>query len=684
MSSRSELGVKFQRFIEQCKDEDSKLKYELELSALAVKSSKSLVVDFNDLYLFNPELAIDVIKSPQTTLTEFGFVALEKLKMRDPAYSDEIKSLKVRIRQLPESIPLRGLTAKNMGKLIMLGGIVVKMSKILPFIIKSSFKCGSCGELISIDQDDETLLSPRECPSCGSRKGFTMKPEESVFVDSQLLVIQESQEKLPAGMLPTQIVIALKEDLVDTARPGDLVSVTGKMALQRKIVRGGISRKFEFNIEANNVEISSKEGELIEITPDEELKIIELSRDPLIANKLLRCIAPSLYGLEVEKEACLYHLFGGVREEREDITIRGDINILFVGDPGTGKTQLQQYIINVAPRGIFTTGKGSSAAGLTAAVIKDEKMGGFTLEAGALVLGDLGHVAIDELDKMREEDRGSMHTAMEQQIVPIAKGGIVATLNARTAITASANPTLGRWNSFQTVLQNISTFPIPLLNRFDLIFVMKDLPNPLKDDSMAEYVLTLVDGGPESTDSPIEKSLLRKYIAYARANVKPKITDEVRVVIKDFYKKMRKTSGETTDSAISITIRQLESTVRIAKARAKIHLRHEVTLEDAQYGIQLMKRSLEQVGLDPETGEIDIDLLYSGKPRSLQIKLQTVLGEINKYNMQTGEPINDDDLFDFLFTEHKIGRTEAAKLIGTLMRDGTIFSPRPGTYRRTG
>jgi len=682
MSDKSELGDKFQLFIEQCKDEDSKLKYELELSALASKSSKSLVVDFNDLYLFNPELAIDVIKSPQTTLIEFGFIATQKLRLRDPAYTDEIKNLKVRIRQLPDSIPLRGLNAKNLNKLIMLSGIVVKMSKVTPFITKALFKCTACGEFISVDQEDENLLLPKECPSCGSRRGFSLKLEESIFVDSQIIVIQETPEKLPAGMLPTQIGISLKEDLVDTARPGDLVSITGKMELQRKTVRGGISRRFDFYVEANHIEVSSKSGEIIDITPAEELEIIELSKDPAIALKLQRCMAPSLYGLEVEKEAALYQLFGGVREEREDITIRGDINILLVGDPGVGKSQLQQFMTRTAPRGIFTTGRGTTAVGLTAAVVRDERLGGFTLEAGALVLGDLGLVAIDELDKMRDDDRDAMHTVMEQQIVPIAKGGIVATLNARTSIIASANPTLGRWNSFQSIASNISNFPVTLLNRFDLIFILKDIPNEEKDEKMAEYSLSLVDGDPTTIETPIPHTLFRKYISYARANVKPKITDKVRQKISAFYSKMRKKSAESEDAAISISMRQLESTVRITKARAKIHLRHEATEEDSEYAIQIMTRSLEQVGLDPETGQIDLDLIYTGKPRSLQMQLQKVLGVISEMERITGD-VKDEDLFDELQGNYGITRSKAVRLIGVLMRDGTIYSPRPGYYRRT-
>jgi len=565
----------------------------------------------------------------------------------------------------------------------MIRGIVVKMSSVLPFITLARFKCIGCGETISIDQIDEVLMTPKECTTCGSRRGFTMNYKDSIFIDSQTIIIQESPEDLPPGMLPTQIVISLKADIVEKARPGDIIAVTGVMGLIRKYKKGGISRKFDFVVEANHIEVSSKSGEILDITPVEELEIIELSKDPEIFSILKKCMAPSLFGLKLEKEAALYQLFGGVREERPDVTIRGDISILLLGDPGVGKTQLLQFIVLTAPRGILTTGRGSTAVGLTAAVVKDERIGGFTLEAGALVLGDLGHVAIDELDKMRDDDRDAMHTVMEQQIVPIAKGGIVATLNARTSIIASANPTLGRWNPYQTIAANISNFPITLLNRFDLIFILRDIPNTEKDKKMAQYALSLVDGDPALYEPPIPHSLFRKYIAYARANVKPKLTEAVRDSIQNFYSKMRAASLEGGEAAaISISMRQLESTVRIAKARAKIHLRHEVTDEDAKYAIQIMTRSLEQVGLDPKTGKIDLDIMFTGRPRSLQMQLQAVLAVIGEMERIDGD-VRDDDLFEAMSSDHGMRRTDVARFIAALMTDGTIYAPRPGYYKRT-
>jgi len=315
------------------------------------------------------------------------------------------------------------------------------------------------------------------------------------------------------------------------------------------------------------------------------------------------------------------------------------------------------------------------------AVVKEGGTGNFVLEAGALVLADKGICCIDEMDKMRDEDRGAIHPAMEQQVVSIAKGGIVATLNARTSILAAANPTLGRYNPYQTIAQNMN-LPVTILSRFDLIFVLRDLPEPEKDTKMAEHILNLHRAAGTPVKAPFSTEFFRKYVSYAKT-INPVMTDEVFESFRDFYVKMRSASIEGGEaSAISITARQLESLVRLSEARARVHLREEVTREDAEAVIALYSRSLEQVGIDVTTGEIDIDIIYTGKPRSLQMQLQKVLGVIGEMERVSGV-VQDEDLFTAMLEDHGIARSEAARLIGVLMRDGTIYSPRPGYYKRT-
>jgi len=671
----------FARFIEGFKDERGVVKYEQALSEIAVRGQRSMVVDFRDLYAFDAELAREVLSNPEDNLPRFDIAAFSKLRMRDPEYADQIQRVHVRFRGLPSETPLRRIGAEHIGRLVMVNGIIVRSTAVLPLLIKSAYRCTSCGEMILLEQTDEFLRVPSECPSCNRRRGFELVPRESVFIDSQRLTIQERPEELPPGQLPRQVHVELRDDIVDVARPGDRVSLTGSLGLLRRQGRGGTLRVFDFVLEANNIDVSGREMELLEITPEDEEEIKELASDPWVHRRILQSIAPSIYGLDIVKESIMYLLFSGVTKELPDVRIRGDINVLLVGDPGTGKSQLLQYASRIAPRGLYTAGRGSTAAGLTAAVVKEGGTGNFILEAGALVLSDKGICCIDEMDKMRDEDRVAIHPAMEQQTVSIAKGGIVATLNARTSILAAANPTLGRYNPYQTIAQNLS-LPITILSRFDLIFVLRDQPEAEKDTRMAEHILGLHRAAGTPATAPVSTDLLRKYISYSK-RISPVITDEVVNSFKSFYVKMRTASLEGGEaSAISITARQLESLVRLSEARAKVHLREEVTVEDAEAVIALMQRSLEQVGIDITTGELDIDILYTGKPRSLQMQLQKVLGVVSDMERTTGV-VKDEDLFQALMEDHGIGRAEAARLVGVLMRDGTIYSPRPGYYKRT-
>jgi replicative DNA helicase Mcm len=671
----------FTRFIESFKDDRGALKYEQALQEMIVEGLRSLIVDFHDLYSFDAELAKNVLENPGDYLPTFNEVIQSKLRMRDREYAEAVKEIHFRLRSLPHETPLRRIGADHIGKLVMVNAIIVRATAVTPLLMRAAFQCNSCGETTYIEQTSQYMRTPPECPSCNRRRGFELVHEESVFIDSQRITIQERPEELPPGQLPRSVTVELRDDLVDIARPGDRISVIGSIGLLQRRGRGGTLRIFDLFLEANSIDVSGREMEMLEISREDEEHIKKLASDPWIHRMVLQSIAPSIYGHDAIKEAIMYLLFGGVTKELPDVRIRGDINVLLVGDPGTGKSQMLQYAGRAAPRGLYTAGRGSTAAGLTAAVVREGGTGSFILEAGALVLGDEGICCIDEIDKMRDEDRNAIHPAMEQQVVSIAKGGIVATLNARTSILAAANPTLGRYNPYQTISQNIN-LPVTILSRFDLIFVLRDQPESDRDSRTAEHILYLHKAAGTPLTPPIDPTMLRKYIGYAKRII-PKMTTDVIGRFKDFYLKMRTASVEGGEaSAISITPRQLESLVRLAEARARVHLREDVTVEDAEAVIALMQRSLEQVGIDVSTGEIDIDLIMTGKPRSLQVQLQKVLTVITEMERVSGV-VKDDQLFEALLEDHQIGRAEAAKLIGVLVRDGTIYSPRPGFYKRT-
>ncbi|MBS7633741.1 minichromosome maintenance protein MCM, partial [Candidatus Bathyarchaeota archaeon] len=635
-----------------------------------------------DLLVFDQKLAEELVKSPDEYLKHANNAAYEQLKSEDAEYAERIREVAVRIIKLVEPTQLRKLGSEQIGRLVMVEGIVVRSSPVRPMVMQAAFRCKRCGNVIDIPQTGPFLKAPFECrsPDCRSKGPFDFVQEESTFIDSQDLRLQERPEDLPPGQLPRTLNVKLVgSEIVDVARPGDHVSIVGVVRAVAPTLPGvGKLRTFTLHIDANSIEVLGKEPETSLPSPEEEEKILELAKDPWIHRKIIDSIAPSIYGYDHIKEAIMYLLFGGVPKTLPDIAIRGEMNALLVGDPGTAKSQLLQYVSRVAPRGLYTSGRGTTAAGLTAAVIR-EKGGGMSLEAGALVLADKGIACIDEMDKMRPEDRVAIHEAMEQHTVSVAKGGIVATLNARTAILAAANPALGRYEPHRTVAENIS-LPVTILSRFDLIFVLRDVPNKEADGKMSQHILNLHRKGLSSASSPIPLELLRKYISYSKG-IRPVLTDEALKRLNDFYLAMRAAS-ESEGSPVAITARQLESLVRTAEARARAALRKEVTAEDAEAAIAIMKRSLEEVGIDLSSFKVDIDIIMTGKPKSVRDKLQTVLSTLMEMERDTGI-VEKALLLSELEAKFKIPRGEAEKLLGQLLREGTIYAPREGYLKKT-
>jgi len=649
---------------------------------MAVTAKKSLKIEFEDLLTFDRGLSEEILGSPEDYLKHANNAAYSQLQIEDPEYADSIERVIVRITRLLEVAPLRKLGSNHIGKIVMVEGIVVRSTPVRPMVMQAAFRCKRCGTTTYVNQTGPFLRAPFVCsdPSCRRKGPFDFIQEESTFIDSQELRVQERPEDLPPGQLPRVVNIKLLEsEIVDVARPGDHVSVVGIVrAVAPTLPRVGKLRAFTLHLDVNSIEVLGKEPETALPSPEEEQKILELAKDPWIHRKIINSIAPSIYGYDQIKEAITYLLFGGVPKPLPDITIRGEMNILLIGDPGTAKSQLLQYVARIAPRGLYTSGRGTTAAGLTAAVLR-ERRGGMTLEAGALVLADKGIACIDEMDKMRSEDRVAIHEAMEQHTVSVAKGGIVATLNARTAILAAANPALGRYEPHRTVAENIS-LPVTLLSRFDLIFVLRDVPEKEADRKMSEHILEIHRKGVSPVEPPIPIELLRKYVSYAKG-VKPVLTDEALKRLRDFYLAMRSAS-ETEGSPIAITARQLESLVRTAEARARAALRKEIRAEDAEAAVAIMNRSLEEVGIDVSSSKIDIDIIMTGKPKSLRDKLQTVLSTIMEMEKETGM-VEKAALLDELEAKYKIPPVEADRLMGQLLREGTIYSPREGYLKKT-
>src|SRR5437879_2586478 len=970
------------------------------------------------------------------------------MRVEDPEYAEHVGKIFARFRRLPEKTALRKIGAEHIKKIALVDGIVVRTTQVKPTNVSAGFRCRKCLEITVLDQEGELIHGPgSHCQFCKQSTSFELLQEQSKFKNTQEARIQERPEDLPPGQLPRYLEVRLEDDLVDSARPGDRVSVTSIVRAEKQTVgERGRLRTFNIYLDANFVDVVGKETEVVEINPEEKKQVLEATQDPWVQRKLVMSLAPSIYGYEDVKEGILYLLFGRTAKQLPDgVNIRGDENVLLIGDPGcligderivlgdgtiakiedlgrdhleeldvpvltgrggaerdvatrfhvyrdqptmeivtesgksvrgtynhpllavetvnrslvrhwkrldefkvgdrvatvtgfpcyarryvdtgvrplpyrvgprfhgrlpnkvtpdlgaflgyvlgdgwvqkyrvgflvadgekdllkplcdkadklfgvkprvkeriipgrkrllhndvigsqdiaanvslvrekrvpniilrsgdevvaqflkwlyeadgtvfsskrgcgaiglkakniellrdvqvlllrfgvhsriignalltrrgesilkfarkigfasskkrtrlaelearagrlkrltgqrserivavynrepadvydievprthrfiangivshnTAKSQLLQYVSRIAPRGLYTSGRGTTAAGLTAAVLR-EKTGGMILEAGALVLADKGVACIDELDKMRPDDRVAMHEDLEQQTVSVAKGAIVATLNARAAVLAAANPSLGRYEPHRNVSENIN-LPVTILSRFDLIFIIKDQPEADYDTRMSEHILALHRSRVSPETAPFAPDFLRKYISYAKRII-PVLSSEAVIELRDFYLKMRAKGG--AEAAVAITPRQLEALVRISEARARAFLRDIVTVEDAKSAIRIMTVSLSDVGVDVKTGAMDIDVIMTGKPRSLRDSFQRVIETVAEMERETGT-LEETVLIAALVDKEKMEEREARRLIGQLIKEGILYSPKPGRLKRT-
>src|SRR5881296_3324977 len=1023
-------------------------KYRKRLAQVSVSNGKSLIIDFDDLISFDPALARSIVERPDDYITYASSAATAQMRVEDPEYAEHVGKIFARFRRFPEKTALRKIGAEHIKKLALVDGIVVRTTQVRPTIVSAVFRCRKCLETIVQDQEGELIRGPgTHCPFCKQSTSFELIEEQSKFKNTQEARIQERPEDLPPGQLPRYLDIRLEDDLVDSARPGDRVAVTSTVRAEKQAVgERGRLRTFNIYLEANFVDVVGKETEVVEITPEDEKQILEVSQDPWVHRKLIMSLAPSIYGYEDVKEGILYLLFGGTAKQLPDgINIRGDENVLLIGDPGcligderivlgdgtiakiqdlgqnhleeidvpvligsggakrdvatrfhvyrnqptieiitetgksirgtynhpllavetvnrtlvrswkrldefkigdkvsvvtgfpcyihsqvdtgfrplpynlgpkfrgrlpekvtpdlgaflgyllgdgwvqknrvgflvaegekdlleplcanaeklfgirpkvkerkrpgrkvliynavigsqdvasnllflrekrvptlilksgdkvvaqflkwlyeadgtvfssrrgcgaiglkakniellrdvqvlllrfgihsriignalltrrgesilkfarkigfasnkkqerladleararrlkrltgqrserivavynsepadvydievprthrfiangiishnTAKSQLLQYVSRIAPRGLYTSGRGTTAAGLTAAVLR-EKTGGMILEAGALVLADKGVACIDELDKMRPDDRVAIHEALEQQTISVAKGGIVATLNARASVLAAGNPKLGRYDAFLNVGENIN-LDVTILSRFDLIFLLRDEANSERDARMAEHILALHKTRTNPEAAPFEPDFLRKYISYAK-RLNPVLTPEAMKELLDFYLKMR-SKGGTKTVAVAITPRQLEALVRLSEARARAFLRDHVKVEDARSAIRLVNVSMGDVGVDVTTGTTDIDVIMTGIPRSFRDNMQKIIDVILELSRESGSAEQSTALI-VLKERENLQEGEALRLLGQLIKDGIIYSPQPGRLKR--
>ncbi|XP_044727672.1 DNA replication licensing factor Mcm3 isoform X2 [Chrysoperla carnea] len=604
---------------------------------------RRLVVNVNDLRRKNPERAAALLSKSFEEQVAFQKALKEYVASIDSTYSKDNTEFFVAFEGSfgNKHVTPRSLTSKYLGNLICVEGIVTRCSLIRPKVVRSVHYCPATKKVMERKYADLTSLEAFPTSSVYPTKdedGNLLETEFglSTYKDHQTISLQEMPEKAPAGQLPRSVDVICDDDLVDLCKPGDRIQVVGNFRCLPSKQGGFTNGTFRTIVIANNISQLSKESTR-SISREDVVVCKKLAKSKDIIEILSRSLAPSIHGHDFIKRAILCLLVGGIEKVLKNGTrLRGDINILLIGDPSVAKSQLLRYVLYTAPRAIPTTGRGSSGVGLTAAVTTDQETGERRLEAGAMVLADRGVVCIDEFDKMSDIDRTAIHEVMEQGRVTISKAGIHASLNARCSVLAAANPVYGRYDQYKTPMENIG-LQDSLLSRFDLLFVMLDVVDAEIDSMISDHVVRMhryrkpgeqdgevlpmglnvemlsthdPDADDENNKVPVYEKyepllhgksrarnerilsagFMRKYI-YVAKMMKPKLTEEATELIADEYSKLRSEDAMDMDVARTqpVTARTLETLIRLATAHAKARLSPIISVSDAEAAIELVQ-----------------------------------------------------------------------------------------------
>jgi len=679
----SEVNMQIKNFLQDFYLNEEQYYMQLLHEAL-VSQSSFINLNVQHLLEYSKELYYNLKTYPQEVVVTFDQVINE---IANEHFQEEVKAIQENDREMSIQIcpfnykdkqALRQLDPKLLDQMVATSGMVIRVNPVIPEMERAFFRCDICQRETVVQVDSGRIDEPTVCENneCRSRNSYQIIYCRCEFSDRQLVKIQESPETIPEGETPRTIDAYLYGDMVDYCKPGDRVEITGVYrceSVRKNPRRAAVEsvyhtfvdvvhvlkkRKMQFlkkENEMQDLEEYSTWTQVEETSAEQELKrrkLEELGQDPDIYERLVKSFAPSIWEMEDIKKGILCQLFGATEkiftEENVDknTKFRNEMNVLLCGDPGTSKSQLLQYVHKVAPRGIYTSGKGSSAVGLTAYITKDPETNDLVLESGALVLSDRGICCIDEFDKMSQAARSILHEVMEQQTVSIAKAGIIAQLNARTSILAAANPVESRYNPKKPVTENID-LPPTLLSRFDLIYLVLDIPQEKKDRRLAHHLVSLYykeEDRPERSVDFIDAKTFQEYITFSRENYHPKLTDEACEELIKAYVDVRNMGRHRGRKIITATPRNLESLIRLSESLARMRHSHDVERKDVMEAVRLQAAATQKAAIDPRTGQFDMGILNAGVSDTQRRKLEVisklitmVINDVEGMNIRTNQ-----------------------------------------------
>jgi replicative DNA helicase Mcm len=650
-------------------------RYSLQVLELAKEypDRKTLIIDYLDIYKFNNDAGKRLINSPDSELEELLY-ALRKyneLYCGDP--DNNMDGAEVAIRGLIDTVPIHNIGKDHIKKLISIEGRISKIAPKYQKLVEGAFKCLRCGDMTFMPQTDDKLIEPFECENdaCGRKGALILIPEKSKYEDRQKIAVQDLYESMKAGQPLREIIVVLKgADLIGSIPAmGAQCMVTGIVRLEQKKE----SSIFYTHLEASHIEPTETEIDST-ISGTDKIEFKELAAKDNILEVLINSTAPEILGYDYIKAAQLCTIVSGSANPKP---IRENIHMIVCGDPGTAKTAMSKSPRALVPRAQYSAGRGSSVAGLTVAVVKDELSGsGYMAQAGALVLADRGLMVLDEADKLEKEDFQALNTALEEGFIEIHKGGINQKFNTRFSMIALCNPKNIRFDDYEPFTKQIR-IPADTLSRFDLVFKVQDKPDPKRDREIAEHIAKqwIKKTEEDQTDAGrLSQERLSKYLQFAKT-FEPEISEDARKAIIEYYLTLRPVNE---NEAIAATARQLNGLFRLTKSITKLRLSNTCSIVDANKAIWIHKASMEAF-IDPTTGKIDIDLI-SGSSKSQQDRIRQIIEIVKELQGSNGDMAFIDNIVS-------VGKTKGISIdhvksdLHHLKNEGDIIEPKQGYYQ---